>query len=278
MTATQAHATPVAERSRRDEGHTSAGRLSFVRQLRSEYVKLTTVRGTWWSVAIVAAITIGIAFIATSSMSGPVENMVMAVVAPVQFTMMLAGILGVISVTGEYSTGMVRSTFTANPVRGSVLAAKATVLGAFMFVVSLIIFGVTAAAISPVASAKDMALDWTDPSKTILPILAASATMALFALLGVGLGFLLRSGAGAISVTVGILFVLPIIVGMLGMWLHDVEWITGLGNYLPAAATQNVILPFDGAALTVPESWAALAAWPAGALLGAWAVVRGRDV
>lgn len=269
MTAIQARATHIPA---------PAGRLSFVRQLRSEFIKLVTVRGTWWSVVIVAAITIGIAFIATSAMSAPVDNMVMAVVSPVQFTMMLAGILGVISVTGEYSTGMIRSTFTADPVRGSVLAAKAVVLGAFMFVVSLIIFGIAAVGISPLAASKDIALDWSDPSKTIVPILAASATMALFALLGVGLGFLLRSGAGAIAVTVGILFVLPIIVSMLAMWLHDVEWITNLGNYLPAAATQNVILPFDGAALTVPEGWVTLAAWPAAALLAAWAVVRGRDV
>src|SRR5690606_26217100 len=104
MTAIQARATHIPA---------TTSRPTFVRQLRSELIKLMTVRGTWWSVGIVALLTIGIAFIVTSAMSPPIDNIIMAVIMPVQFTMMLAGILGVISVTGEYSTGMVRSTFTA---------------------------------------------------------------------------------------------------------------------------------------------------------------------
>lgn len=269
MTALQARATHVP---------VASGNRSFVRQLRSEWIKLITVRGTWWSVAIVAAITWGISLLMTSAISPPIDNMVIAVVVPVQFTMMLAGILGVISVTGEYSTGMVRSTITANPSRGAVVAAKALVLGLFMAVVSLIIFGAAAVAITPLAESKGMGLDWADPEKTILPILAVCGAMGLFAMLGVGLGFLLRSGAGAIAVTVGILFVLPIILSMLGMWLYDLEWVGKLGDYLPAAASQVAILSFDGAPLTSPQAWGVLAAWPAVALLGAWAVVRVRDV
>jgi len=269
MTAIQARATHIPA---------PAGRLSFFRQLRSEYLKLTTVRGTWWSIGIVAVITIAIAFAVTSAISGPVENIMMAVLMPVQFTMLIAAILGVISVTGEYSTGMIRSTFTADPVRGAVVAAKATVLGVFMFVVSLITFSVAAIGISPIAASKDMAVDWADPSQTILPIIGASAVMALFALLGVGLGFLLRSGAGAIAVTVGIVFILPTVLGLLGMWLSDLTWISDLAKYLPASLAPTAILPSEGAEMNAAQSLGVLAAWPAAALLGAWAVVRGRDV
>jgi ABC-2 type transport system permease protein len=269
MTAIQARAThiPVA-----------GSRPTFVRQLRSELIKLVTVRGTWWSVAIVAVLTIGIAFIVTSAMSPPVDNIIMAVIMPVQFTMMLAGILGVISVTGEYSTGMVRSTFTANPMRGAVLAAKAAMLGAFMFVVSLALFLIAAIGITPLAAAKDMALEWADPAKVIVPILAASAAMGLFALLGVGMGFLVRSGAGAIAITVGILFVLPVVISLLGALLHDIEWIAELANYVPSTAAQYAIMPQDGAPISPATAWVTLVAWPAAALLGGWAVVRGRDI
>lgn len=269
MTAVQAPAVRIPATS---------SRPTFVRQLRSELIKLMTVRGTWWSVGIVAVLTIGIAFIVTSAMSPPVDNIVMAVVMPVQFTMMLAGILGVISVTGEYSTGMVRSTFTANPVRGAVLAAKAVTLGAFMFVVSLAIFLIAAIGISPLAASKDIALEWADPTKVVLPILAASAAMGLFALLGVGMGFLLRSGAGAIAITVGILFVLPVVISLLGALMHDIEWVAKLADYVPSTAAQYAILPADGMPLSPAAAWAALVAWPAAALLGAWAVARGRDV
>ncbi|GAA3936573.1 ABC transporter permease [Microbacterium soli] len=255
-----------------------AYRRTFLRQLRSELIKLMTVRSTWWSVGIVGVITVGIAWIGATAITMSAGDPIMLVVSPVQFTMMLAGILGVIAVTGEYSTGMVRSTFTANPVRGAVVAAKAVVLAAFMFVVSLVIFVAAAAVISPIAASKDMALAWANPDAVILPIAAASAAMALFALLGVGLGFLLRSGAGAIAITVGILFVLPIVMTILGALLYDVEWVARLADYLPASAAPSAILPSEGSALSVPAAWATLAAWPAAALLGGWAVVRGRDV
>ena len=268
MTAIQARATHIAS---------GAHALTFTRQLRSELIKLVTVRGTWWSVGIVAALTIGLAVVATSAISPPIDNIIMAVVAPVQFTMLLAGILGVISVTGEYSTGMIRSTLTANPTRGAVLAAKAAVLAGFMFVVTLVIFLIAALAITPLADSKGMAVAWGDLDATLLPIVSAAASMALFALLGVGLGFAMRSGAGAISATVGILFVLPMIVSLLAMLAQDAEWILRIGDYLPTAAVQNAILPYDGADLSVGEAWLTLAAWPAAALAAAWAVLRGRD-
>ncbi|UNK71033.1 ABC transporter permease subunit [Microbacterium sp. H1-D42] len=267
MTAIQARATHLP---------VSTIRLTFPRQLRSELIKLMTVRGTWWSVAIVAALSIGLAFLATMTMSPP-SDVMMAVVAPVQFTMLLAGILGVISVTGEYSTGMIRSTLTANPVRGSVLVAKSIVLAVFMFVVSLVILLASAIAITPLAAANDMAVQWSDPALTLVPILSAAGAMALFALLGVGLGFLLRSGAAAIATTVGILFVLPIIVMALASLAPDVQWLMSVGDYLPSAAVQSAIMPAEGYGLTRGEAWVTLVAWPGITLLGAWAVLRGKD-
>lgn len=254
-----------------------ARNLTFTRQLRSEYIKVTTVRGTWWSVVIVAVMTLGIALLFGANIHPPVANVVMVIVAPVQFTMLLAGILGVISVTGEYSTGMIRSTLTANPVRGAVLLAKSAVLAAFMFVVSLLTFLAAALAATPVLAANDLAFDWADPTMTILPILAASAAMSLFALLGVGLGLLLRSGAGAIAVTVGIIFVLPTVLTVVGTLIPAVTWLGDLANYLPSAAAPSAILPGDGSALTAPVAWLTLGAWAAGALAAGWATLRGRD-
>lgn len=255
---------------------TSAYRVTFAHQVRSELLKLLTVRGTWWSVAIVGVLNVGLAFAITSTLSAPADVM-MAVVAPVQFTMLLAGILGVISVTGEYSTGMIRSTLTANPVRGSVLAAKAAVLAAFMFVVALVIMLITAIAITPLAVANDLGIAWNEPEQSILPIVSAAGTMALFAILGVGLGFVLRSGAGAIAVTVGILFVLPIIVSLLMGFAPDVTWIQTLGDYLPSNAVQSAVMPSEEWGLSRGEAWLTLTGWSAAALLGGWAVLRGRD-
>lgn len=266
--ATQARATHIPATT----SHVSPGR-----QLRSELIKLMSVRGTWWSVAIVAVLTIGIAVLFGANVAEGMREPIMVIVAPVQFTMLLAGILGVISVTGEYSTGMIRSTLTANPVRGSVLVAKAAVLAAFLFVVSLVIFLVAALIVTPILAESGTSFDWATPDAAILPILSASAAMSLFSLIGVGLGFLLRSGAGAIAVTVGIIFVLPVIFSLVGSFLPDLTWLIEATNYLPASAAPSAILPSDMAALNAAESWLTLGAWSAVSLVAGWAALRGRD-
>lgn len=256
-------------------------RLSFLRILRSEWIKIATLRSTWWSIGITALLTVGIATLIASTVSAADQfPMIQAVVSPIQFTMLLAGILGAIAVTGEYSTGMIRSTLSAVPVRGMVLAAKAVVLGALLFVASLVIFFGAALVITPIAESKGLGLDWADFDVTIRPILLASAAMAVFALIGVAFGFILRSGAGAIAATVGLLFVLPIVSMTFnlaggGAW----QWIADASNYLPMSAAQFAINPVpEGAPGLTPEvAYLALAGWVAAGMLGAWAVLRTRD-
>ncbi|MEU4015308.1 ABC transporter permease [Microbacterium sp. NPDC028030] len=270
MTATQAVAP---SRPRIDTGR----RLTFVRALRGEWIKLATLRSTWWSIGIAAALTIGIAVLIAQAIDMPGFEPIQAVIMPIQFTMLLAGIIGAISVTGEYSTGMIRSTLTANPVRGSVLAAKSIVLAVFLFLSSLVIFAVAAVAVSLVVAPRDQTIDWSDPSASILPIVVASLAMAVFALIGVSFGFILRSGAGAIAATVGVLFVLPIVANFFTFAGETWAWIVDAANYLPVAAAQSAILPGDDAALDAPAAFLTLACWVVGGAVAAWAVLRTRD-
>ena len=270
-------ATATAPATRETHIPASPYRLTFFRQLRSELIKLVTLRSTWWSVGIVLLLTVGIAMMIAAAMNTPGYPGIQAVINPIQFTMLLAGILGAIAVTGEYSTGMIRSTLAADPVRGSVLAAKATVLAVFMFVVSVVTFGVAALAASPILDSKDMGIDWSDAEMSILPILAASVSMAVFALIGVAFGFILRSGAGAIAATVALLFVLPIMLPLFSMAGPDWQWILDAGNYLPMSAAQSVIIPQEDVGLDVATGYLALAGWVVAGMLTAWAVLRGRD-
>ncbi|GAB6859598.1 ABC transporter permease [Microbacterium xylanilyticum] len=257
-------------------------RLSLPRTLRSEGIKLTTLRSTWWSIAITAALTIGIgvliAFALTSSGEAPRGlNGIMAVVSPIQFTALLAGILGAIAVTGEYSTGMIRSTLTADPRRGRVLVAKATVLAVFLFLASLVMFLISAVLVSTILGAHGQGLEWGTPDKVILPILSAAVTMSVCALIGVSFGFLLRSGAGAIAATVGLLFVLPIMSTFFAFAGESWKWVLDAANYLPLSAAQNAIMPSDTAPLSAGAAFLTLAAWVAAGLLGSWVVLRSRD-
>jgi ABC-2 type transport system permease protein len=270
MTTTQA---PATARPRVDTGR----RLTFVRALRGEWIKLATLRSTWWSIGIAAALTIGIAVLIAQAVDMPGFEPIQAVVMPIQFTMLLAGIIGAISVTGEYSTGMIRSTLTANPIRGSVLAAKSTVLAVFIFLSSLVIFGLAAVAVSFIVASRDQSIEWSDPSASFLPIIVASLAMAVFALIGVSFGFILRSGAGAIAATVGVLFVLPIVANFFSFAGEAWAWVIEASAYLPVAASQSAILPGEGAALDAPVAFLTLACWVAGGALVAWGVLRTRD-
>jgi len=262
---------PVAAPPRVDTRH----RLTFTRALHGEWVKLATLRSTWWSIGVTGLLTVGIAVLIAQNVVGPGFAPIAAVVSPIQFTVLLAGILGAISVTGEYSTGMIRSTFTANPVRGSVLAAKAVVLAAVMFVSSLIIFGVAVVAVSLVVSGRDQSIDWSDPSASLLPILVASLGMAVFTVIGVAFGFILRSGAGAIAATVGLLFVLPVVAAIFAFAGEAGRWIMDAAGYLPVAAAQSAIMP--GTGLETSVAYLTLAGWVVAGLLSAWAVLRTRD-
>jgi len=263
---------PPLARQRVETGH----RPTFLRALHGEWIKLSTLRSTWWSIGIVAVLTVGIAVLIAQAVDVPEFDPIQAVVMPIQFTMLLAGILGAISVTGEYSTGMIRSTLAANPVRGSVLAAKAVVVALFMFVSSLVIFFAAALAVSAVVSTREQGIDWSEPTASFLPIIVSSLAMAVFALIGVAFGFILRSGAGAIAATVGLLFVLPIVANFFMLAGESWAWVMDAAGYLPVAAAQSAILT-DGAALETPVAYLTLGAWVAAGMLGAWAVLRTRD-
>ncbi|MGO1506739.1 MAG: ABC transporter permease [Microbacterium sp.] len=269
--------TVTAPAMRTSPPPTAAYRRTFARALRSEWVKLSTVRSTWWSIGIVAVLTIGTAVLVAQAMDAPGSEPIQAVVSPIQFTVLLAGILGAISVTGEYSSGMIRSTLTANPSRGGALAAKATVVAAVLFVSSLLIFAVAALAVTPIFAGRDTPFAWDDPAKSILPILAASLSMAVFALIGVAFGYLIRSGAGAIAATVGLLFVLPIVASLFTGVGAGWEWIGVVADHLPMSAAQSAILPQDDWGLGGVEAYTTLAAWVVGGMLAAWAALRTRD-
>ncbi len=265
-TATAVSPAPVAASVR-------GARLTFPRVLRSEVIKLITLRSTWWSILIAAVLSVGISLLMAlaSADFGAEFPAVSAIVMPMQFTMLLAGILGAISVAGEYSTGMIRSTLTAVPHRGVALAAKAIVVGVFLAVASALIFAVAILATAPILATP---IDWSDPELSLIPLAYGVLSMTVFALIGVSFGFILRSGAGAIAATVGLLFVMPIVASLFVMFGEAWQWVADLGQYLPMNAAQTLTMP--GADEPLPAVLALLG-WTVAGLLGSWAVLRTRD-
>lgn len=251
--------------------------LSFFGALRSEWIKLSTLQSTWWSIGITAILTIGIS--ALFAAFAPIDKhtvLIGAVLTPVAFTMLVAGILGAISVSGEYSTGMIRSTLAAIPIRGMVLAAKAIAVALILFVSSLVTFIIAAIAVSGIGGARGGRMELFSLDETILPILGGSLTMAVYALIGVAFGFLLRSGAGAIAATVGLLFILPIVLNILmSIGGKSLQWIADVAAHLPAAAGQSATTPTEG--ISQGSAYLTLGLWVVGAMLVAWVTLRKRD-
>ena len=271
---------------------TQDGRLSFPRLVRAEWIKFTSLRSTWWSLGLVAVVSVGLSFLQATAVASfaaeigagmgaatpeAVNNTaVMVIVFATVLTQLLAIIIGTISVTGEYSTGMIRSTLTAAPSRIGALLSKALVVGGTMFVFSLVVFAVAGLVTAPVLPAGGV--DFSDLSSSLMPLLGGALFLALMAMLGVGIGFIIRNGPGALSVGIVLLFVAPVLV-MFFTGFPDFEWVVELAAYLPSNAGQSLFMgsPMSG---TLLETWPALitiVAWPMGALLAGSAVLMVRD-
>ena len=262
-------ATAPATRSRTASAH----RLSFAHLLRSEAIKLLTLRSTWWSLAVAAVLSIGISMMIASASAefGPGFPAVSAILSPTQFTMLVAGILGAIVITGEYSTGMIRSTLTAEPRRGAVVLAKAVVVAVVMALTTAVIYTLAIIATAPILTE---GIDWSEPSQSFVPLAFGVLSMVAFTLIGLGFGFIIRNGAGAIAATVGVLFVLPIVFSLFSMAGEDWRWIVDLADYLPMNAAAAIASP-GNEELAAPLL--ALTGWVLAPLVIGWGVLRTRD-
>lgn len=266
----------------------STHRLSFAHLVRSEWIKFTSLRSTWWSIGLVAVVSLGLTLLMASSIAAfagdmPAQSVaatnqtaVQTIVFSTVLTQMLAVILGTIQVTGEYSTGMIRSTLTAAPGRVGALFAKALVVAATMFVTSLIVLGLAAIMTGMILPTGP--LDLSDPGSSILPLLGAAFYLALVSVIGVGIGFIIRNGPGALAAGIGLVFVAPILVLFFPPF-DSFEWIRNVASYFPSNAGQSLFMgsPMTGNVLDPIPAILTLIAWAALAVTGGIAVLKSRD-
>jgi ABC-type transport system involved in multi-copper enzyme maturation permease subunit len=217
---------------------------TFGDALRSEWTKLRSVRSTFWALAITVALGIGLgAAISAAAAHGYAKSSVSAKLSWDPTSLSLDGIgvatlaiavLGVLCISSEYSSGMIRTSLIAVPKRGRVLAAKALVFAAVTFVVgevtSFAAFFIGQSLIS------DHAPDATlgDPG-VARAVIGAGLALTALAVLSVAVGALLRHPAAGISCMVAILFVLPAIAQALpDSWRNPVleYWPTNAGGQI----------------------------------------------
>ncbi|WIB78710.1 ABC transporter permease subunit [Curtobacterium sp. MCPF17_002] len=228
-------------------------RLGFGRLVRSEWIKLRSIRSTLWCYAILVVVTIAMALLLGSALepNGPLatddanETLVTINTASVALTALVVAVLGVLIITGEYGTGQIRSTFTADPGRTGVILAKAAVLAVSTFVVSAVSIWIGVIASAALQAGKGVHVDLADPS-VFMPLLGASVYVTLLALLAYGFGLLARSSAGGIAITLGLLLVLPGVLS-LAAGAINAQWLMDVVEFLPAQAGGHLFAYSSGA-------------------------------
>ncbi|PRY70081.1 ABC-2 type transport system permease protein [Glaciihabitans tibetensis] len=239
MTTTAAAVAPKPTGSR-----TAA--LSFAGTLRSEWIKLRSLRSTVWCYGIVIAITVlfGILIAQTASATfasgGSLTQedqqsyALLVSTLGIGFSQLVAAVLGVLVISGEYGTGMIRSTFTAVPKRLPALFAKAIVFGVVTFVVGLVSIFATALITAPMLPKSGITPDFGD-SQFLLALVGGALYLALIGILSLAIGTIVRNSAGGIAASLGLVLVLPPVLQII-VAMTQAEWAQNLAMFLPDQA------------------------------------------
>ena len=217
-------------------------RVTQARVMKSEWTKLRTQPGALWSLlsAVILVIAFGILYSllrvarpphgATTASFDPTS----VSLAGVQLAQIAAGVLGVLLITSEYATGLIRTTLAAVPRRLPVLWGKAAMLAAAIVAVSVPAASAAFLAGQSILGRQHLAVHLGQPG-VARAVIGSALYLAVAGLLGLGLGALLRSTAGGIAALFGLLFAVQLVAGFLpGSWADDV------GKYVPTTAGQAV--------------------------------------
>ncbi len=261
------------------------GRYGLGGALRSEWAKLRTVRSTTWSLAVTVVLVIGIGILASAATAsryrtGNVDRLLFdptSVSLTGYFVGQLAlGVLGVLTLSAEYGTGSIRSTFAAIPRRPLVLLAKVLVFGAVALavaeVVSFSAFFVGQALLSGSAPTASL----SQPG-VVRAVAGGGLYLTVLGLLALGLAAIIRHTAAAITTFVGALLILPLVVSAFPASIGH-----PIGKYLPLVIGEamTATTPRGAHADFLPSfapwtGFAWLCAYAAGALvIGGIAMVR----
>jgi ABC-2 type transport system permease protein len=260
------------------------GLAGYGRLLHSEWTKIRSIRSTFWSLAVLTVtaiglntLIVGLAIANWNTTSAATKHMYAAdptgfLRAALQYAQVPLCVLGVLVITAEYSTGMIRSSILAVPRRVPMIAAKAAVFGAVALVVSEVL-GFVSFVIAQAIIDHHLPESLRDPS-TLRAVFGVGIYLAVLGLFSFAVGALIRHTATAITAVVGFVVVFGslarLIPGSVG---------AHISAYLPANAGLLIteMHPQAGALLSPWQGFGVLCLWTA-ALLGAacW-LLRRRD-
>jgi ABC-2 type transport system permease protein len=284
----------AAAAARKDDG---IG-LTFLRTVHAEWIKLTSLRSSYIILTIALLGMIGVGLLSTYAVinmatgyrayGGDPAGSEAQLGTVAEFGVMARGIpatgiaigqfliasLAVMQIGSEYGTRMITTTLTAVPRRITAILAKTLVVAGVSFVVGVAAALVSYAVAQPIVEPHGLSYQLFADG-VIRGIVGTGAYLALIAVLGLGIGTLLRNSAGGIVATLGVLIVLPIIVAILS---SVNESFRDLGLYLPTSAGNDMVaIRTAQDHLTQVQGGLVVLAWAAVFLAGALVTVKRRD-
>jgi len=258
------------------------GRVTQLSVIRAEWIKLRSLRSTWFSLLAAVVIIVGLGTLFAGLHAhrfqhgngpGPIIDATQISLRGVFLAQLAIGVLGVLVISGEYGTGMIRSSIAAVPHRQPVLLAKAIVFAVVVFVVSL---GSTFAAFEfgQLAQASTHEQASLSTPGAVRAIFGGAVYLTLIGLLAVGLGFLIRNTAGAIAALFGIVLVAPLLTEAL-----PTPYSTDIAKFLPLNAGTQILATSDFEA-NMLSPWAGIgvtAIFAAVALIAGAVILARRD-
>ena len=245
-------------------------RVTQLRVVLSEWIKFRTLRSTMWTLLAAVVLTIGIGALFSAVTANQYHtfsaadkasfNPISTSLNGILFSQLAIGVLGVLLISGEYSTGMIRSSLTAVPKRLPVLWAKLGVLAGVAFVLMLVTTFVSFFIGQALLNSHHLGVSISSPN-ALRDVIGAALYVTVAGLIGMALGALMRNTAAGISTMVAVFFVLPPVAGLLPS-----SWSSHFVQYLPSNAGEAV---YGGArGLAHP-----LAPWTGFGILCAYAAV-----
>jgi ABC-2 type transport system permease protein len=262
--------------------HRAATRVTGARVLRSEWIKLSSLRSTRITLLVSFLLAAGLGIIAAAVTAANWAHMspadrasfdpVSTVLGGYEFGQLAVGVLGVLVISNEYSSGMIRATLTVVPRRLPMLWAKAAVFTAVTLIVMTVASVIAFYAGMAVLSGHHLNVALSSPG-ALRAVVGAGLYLAVIGLLGVALGALLRSTAGAISALVGLIMLVPLLSSLLGSWFK-----AHIYQYLPSVAGGDLMAVHHAAGTLQPwTGFAVMCAWAVAALALAAYLLRRRD-
>jgi hypothetical protein len=257
-------------------------RVTMPRVIRSEWTKFWSLRSTYWTMIFAVVSMAGLGPVVSAIEMAHWNQMnaedragfdaIDASIGGYHLAQLAIGVLGVLVITGEYSTGMIRSTFAAVPKRLPVLWAKALVFGGVVLSTMLVSTLIAFFASQPILTQHHVDTTLGAPGSA-RALVGNALFLTATGLLGLALGALVRNTAGGITVFAGVFFVLP---GLAAILPHS--WGDAIDPYLPlSAGTQVLAVHTDPAQLAPWTGFLLFCGYVVLAFAAAAVLLRRRD-